>query len=163
MSSEQSISKNFLKILRDSGSAGLSCAPGGPEGAILARGDLGGRAGHARPTLCQEPRHPRGRPECCPVATSPERRCVPESCPAGRQQELELGTEHREPFLGSRAAYDGAGRSAGPCLRNHGLGSETRPSPEPSCTELDSLGPRESASKGVSAVAVAKVFGLAGF
>lgn len=162
MSSEQSISKNFLKMLRDSGSAGLGWAPVGPEGAILARGDLGRRAGHARPRLCWELRHPRCQPACCPAAASPERRCVPESCPAGRQQGLELGTKHCETFSGSRAPDDEEERGAGPCLRNHGLGSETRQSPEPSCAELRALGPRELQGKGVSAAAVAKVLGSAG-
>ena len=158
MSSEQSISKNFLKMLRDSGSAGLGWAPAVPEGAILA----GRRTGHARPGLCREPRHPRCWPACCPAATSPESPCVPESCPAGQLQELELGTKHYEPFSGSQASDEGEKRGAGPCLRNHGLGSETRPSPEPSRAELGALGPRESLGKGVSAAAVVKVLGSAG-
>uniref|UniRef100_A0A8C8UBD3 Uncharacterized protein n=1 Tax=Peromyscus maniculatus bairdii TaxID=230844 RepID=A0A8C8UBD3_PERMB len=79
-------------MLRDSGSAGLGWAPAGPEGAILAGGDWR-RAGHARPGLRREPCHPAP----CPAATSPERLCVRESCPAGRLPELEQGPEAESP------------------------------------------------------------------
>lgn len=94
------------------------------------------------------------------IARAPLR--APESCPAGQLQELELGTKHYEPFSGSQASDEGEKRGAGPCLRNHGLGSETRPSPEPSRAELGALGPGESLGKGVSAAAVVKVLGSAG-
>lgn len=93
----------------------------------------------------------------------PSAPACPRAAPRGRRQELELGTKPGKPFSRSWAPDDGEGKGAGPCLRNHGLVSEMRPSPKPSCAELGALGPRESPGKRVSVAAVAKVLGSAGF
>uniref|UniRef100_A0A8C0W6V3 Uncharacterized protein n=1 Tax=Castor canadensis TaxID=51338 RepID=A0A8C0W6V3_CASCN len=97
-------------MLRDSGSAELGWAPAGPGGAILAGGDVGLRAGHARPGLHQVLYHPPGGPARWTEATSPVRPRGGASGPRRRRPGHLQGTEPLKPLAGSLPPAKGAGR-----------------------------------------------------
>uniref|UniRef100_A0A2K5KZV7 Uncharacterized protein n=1 Tax=Cercocebus atys TaxID=9531 RepID=A0A2K5KZV7_CERAT len=97
-------------MLRDSGSAEVGGAPAGPRGAILAGGDVGQRAGHARPGPRQVPEHPPGVPARWTEATSPCAPAAVRTVPGGSGQGSAGRRSPRGPHAGSLPPVEGAGR-----------------------------------------------------
>uniref|UniRef100_A0A5F9DIV8 Uncharacterized protein n=1 Tax=Oryctolagus cuniculus TaxID=9986 RepID=A0A5F9DIV8_RABIT len=103
-------------MLRDSGSAEVGRAPAGPGGAILAGGDVGRRAGHARTGFRRVPPNAPDGPARRAAATSPVRPCGEGRGRRGRRPfPLRLALRAGRPRP-TRSGAGGCGDSRAACL-----------------------------------------------